>query len=70
MWVGTACANFRRLENSYKRTAKLDQFSRIYPIFEILLTLLVALPLIADPFFYAVAIPAVLLLGISKSGLG
>ncbi len=27
-------------------------------------------PLIADPFFYAVAIPAVLLLGISKSGFG
>jgi uncharacterized membrane protein YfcA len=28
------------------------------------------LPLILDPFFYAVAIPAVLLLGISKSGFG
>lgn len=28
------------------------------------------LPLIADPWFYAVAIPAVLLLGISKSGFG
>ena len=28
------------------------------------------LPLIVDPFFYAVAIPAVLLLGISKSGFG
>ncbi|MBI2772754.1 MAG: sulfite exporter TauE/SafE family protein [Burkholderiales bacterium] len=28
------------------------------------------LPLITDPFFYAVAIPAVLLLGISKSGFG
>jgi uncharacterized membrane protein YfcA len=27
-------------------------------------------PLITDPFFYAVAIPAVLLLGISKSGFG
>ena len=27
-------------------------------------------PLIHDPFFYAVAIPAVLLLGISKSGFG
>ena len=30
----------------------------------------VALPLITDPFFYAVAIPAVLMLGISKSGFG
>lgn len=29
-----------------------------------------ALPLISDPWFYAVAIPAVLLLGISKSGFG
>jgi uncharacterized protein len=29
-----------------------------------------ALPLIADPFFYAVSIPAVLLLGVSKSGFG
>jgi uncharacterized membrane protein YfcA len=29
-----------------------------------------AFPLITDPFFYAVAIPAVLLLGISKSGFG
>jgi uncharacterized membrane protein YfcA len=28
------------------------------------------LPLITDPFFYAVAIPAVLLMGISKSGFG
>ncbi len=28
------------------------------------------LPVITDPFFYAVAIPAVLLLGISKSGFG
>ena len=28
------------------------------------------LPLITDPFFYAVAIPSVLLLGISKSGFG
>ena len=28
------------------------------------------LPIITDPFFYAVAIPAVLLLGISKSGFG
>ena len=27
-------------------------------------------PLITDPFFYAVSIPAVLLLGISKSGFG
>jgi len=27
-------------------------------------------PLISDPFFYAVAIPAVLLLGVSKSGFG
>lgn len=27
-------------------------------------------PLITDPFFYAVAVPAVLLLGISKSGFG
>jgi uncharacterized membrane protein YfcA len=34
------------------------------------MTLLAALPLITDPFFYAVAIPAVLLLGISKSGFG
>jgi len=30
----------------------------------------VNLPLITDPFFYAVTIPAVLLLGISKSGFG
>ena len=30
----------------------------------------VALQLITDPFFYAVAIPAVLMLGISKSGFG
>ncbi len=29
-----------------------------------------AWPIITDPFFYAVAIPAVLLLGISKSGFG
>ena len=29
-----------------------------------------AWPLITDPFFYAVAIPAVLLLGVSKSGFG
>ena len=29
-----------------------------------------AFPLITDPFFYAVAIPAVLLLGVSKSGFG
>ena len=28
------------------------------------------LPLITDPFFYAVAVPAVLLMGISKSGFG
>ena len=28
------------------------------------------MPLVTDPFFYAVAIPAVLLLGISKSGFG
>lgn len=28
------------------------------------------LPLITDPFFYAVAVPAVLLLGVSKSGFG
>lgn len=27
-------------------------------------------PLIADPYFYAVTIPAVLLLGVSKSGFG
>jgi uncharacterized protein len=32
--------------------------------------LLEQIPLITDPFFYAVAIPAVLLLGISKSGFG
>jgi uncharacterized protein len=30
----------------------------------------VNLPLITDPFFYTVAVPAVLLLGISKSGFG
>jgi uncharacterized membrane protein YfcA len=30
----------------------------------------VNLPFVSDPFFYAVAIPAVLLLGISKSGFG
>lgn len=29
-----------------------------------------AFPLITDPFFYAVAIPAVLMLGVSKSGFG
>jgi len=29
-----------------------------------------SMPLIADPFFYAVAVPAVLLLGVSKSGFG
>jgi uncharacterized membrane protein YfcA len=29
-----------------------------------------ALPLITDPYFYAVTIPAVLLLGVSKSGFG
>ena len=29
-----------------------------------------AFPLITDPFFYAVAVPAVVLLGISKSGFG
>ena len=29
-----------------------------------------SLPLITDPFFYAVTIPAVLLLGVSKSGFG
>ena len=28
------------------------------------------LPLVTDPYFYAVAIPAVLLLGVSKSGFG
>ena len=27
-------------------------------------------PLITDPFFYAVTVPAVLLLGVSKSGFG
>lgn len=32
--------------------------------------MLTTLPLITDPFFYAVAIPAVLLLGVSKSGFG
>jgi len=30
----------------------------------------VTLPIITDPFFYAVAVPAVLLLGVSKSGFG
>ncbi|MCE2878495.1 MAG: sulfite exporter TauE/SafE family protein, partial [Comamonadaceae bacterium] len=29
-----------------------------------------SLPLITDPFFYAVAIPSVLLMGVSKSGFG
>ncbi|MFM7343083.1 MAG: TSUP family transporter, partial [Betaproteobacteria bacterium] len=29
-----------------------------------------ALPLITDPFFYLVAIPSVLLMGVSKSGFG
>ena len=29
-----------------------------------------SLPLVTDPFFYLVAIPAVLLMGISKSGFG
>ena len=28
------------------------------------------LPIITDPYFYAVTIPAVLLLGVSKSGFG
>ncbi len=28
------------------------------------------LPLISDPYFYAVAVPAVLLMGVSKSGFG
>lgn len=28
------------------------------------------LPLITDPYFYAVAVPAVLLMGVSKSGFG
>ncbi len=32
--------------------------------------LIVQFPLVTDPFFYAVTIPAVLLLGISKSGFG
>ena len=27
-------------------------------------------PLITDPFFYLIAVPAVLLLGLSKSGFG
>lgn len=31
---------------------------------------MLSLPLITDPFFYAVAVPAVLLMGISKSGFG
>jgi uncharacterized membrane protein YfcA len=34
------------------------------------MTLLSSFPLISDPFFYVIAIPAVLLLGISKSGFG
>lgn len=34
------------------------------------LRVLFGLPLVTDPFFYAVAVPAVLLLGISKSGFG
>jgi uncharacterized protein len=34
------------------------------------LSFISALPVITDPFFYAVSIPAVLLLGISKSGFG
>ena len=34
------------------------------------LSFISALPIITDPFFYAVAVPAVLLLGISKSGFG
>ena len=29
-----------------------------------------AWPLITDPYFYAVAVPAVILLGVSKSGFG
>src|SRR5687768_3174863 len=29
-----------------------------------------AFPLITDPFFYAVTVPAVLMLGVSKSGFG
>ena len=34
------------------------------------MSLLLDLPLITDPWFYAVSIPAVLLLGLSKSGFG
>jgi len=34
------------------------------------MTLLATFPLITDPIFYAMAIPAVLLMGISKSGFG
>ena len=33
-------------------------------------TMNASLPLITDPFFYLVAVPAVLLLGVSKSGFG
>lgn len=34
------------------------------------MTLPLSLPLTTDPFFYALTIPAVLLLGVSKSGFG
>ena len=34
------------------------------------MALLFSFPIITDPFFYAVTIPAVLLLGVSKSGFG
>ena len=34
------------------------------------MSLFLGLPLITDPYFYAVSIPAVLLLGLSKSGFG
>jgi uncharacterized membrane protein YfcA len=43
----------------------------IQTILEIVfLTFPMSLPLITDPFFYAVAIPATLLMGVSKSGFG
>ena len=49
-------------------------FSRLHVFASIWLLLFyfpkMAFPLITDPFFYAVAVPAVLMLGISKSGFG
>ena len=44
--------------------------SRLVRFFDLNWALALNFPVITDPFFYVVAIPAVLLLGISKSGFG